>query len=384
MLIGVDSGGHADDLLESLAPTGRDRPLTWHLALGVLRRRGSLDAMLQPHLRAPIAHLDPPVRAALRLGAFELHFGRTRDHAAVHQAVALSRVIGAGRASGLVNAVLRRVSTATLPTDPSLDVPPWLAERLRPWPQWLAKLHEPSPVCGVWRSATDTIPAIDGGPVRAAGQVVPGTFRFADGEGAITERPGFSEGKWWVMDPASVAVSDLLHHSLPEGASILDACAAPGGKSLRLASQGHPVTAVDLEARRLSLVTENALRVGVSVETATHDWLTGPFRGTYGGVLVDAPCSALGVIRRHPDIRWQRQPTDPSAMAIRQRQILGNAATHVAPDGVLVYSVCSPLPEEGIAVVERLSNFVVEQTWSSAPPQDDEDGFQAFVLRRKA
>ena len=199
--------------------------------------------------------------------------------------------------------------------------------------------------------------------------------------------PGFADGRWWVMDPASVVVADLLHEAIPEGAAVLDACAAPGGKTLRLATLDHTVRAIDLEPHRLKLLGEGSRRVGVSdrVTPEVHDWLTGPLpeQPQFAGVLVDAPCSALGIVRRHPEIRWRRLPSDPPAMAIRQRAILQQAATHVSEDGVLVYSVCSPLPEEGPAVVESLEDFQVVLAWSSAPPVGDEDAFQAFVLRRR-
>jgi len=384
VLLGVEEGAHSDDLLEQLAPVGRDRTLTWHLVLGVLRRQGRIDAALAPHVKRGLGRLDPGVRAVLRLGTFELHHSRTLDHAAVHQAVELARVLRMGRASGLVNAVLRKVSRSEVPSDPYLDLPDWLKKRFADWPEWVGRLGTPSPVCGVWRDADAPVDAVDGGPAQAAGAVVDGTFVVAPGEGSIADRPGFAEGAWWVMDPASVAVADLLHEAVPAHSALLDACAAPGGKALRLATHQHPVLATDLESTRLARVDEAAQRVGVAVSTRVHDWLTGsiPDVKQFDGVLVDAPCSALGIIRRHPEVRWRRLPSDPAAMAIRQRQILRNAAKHVAPGGALVYSVCSPLPEEGAAVATGLDGFTLERSWSTAPPVGDEDGFQAFVLRR--
>ena len=386
VLLGVEGGAPADDLLEQLAPQGRDRTLTWHLALGVLRRLGSLDHVLAPFSRRPLDALDPPVRAVLRLGAFELLYGRTRAHAAVHQSVDLTRVLRAGRATKFVNAVLRKVAAVEAPEDPFLDLPPWLRARFADWPEWVARMAEPPPICGVWRDPSETIEAVDGGPAPSGGRQPVGAFRVAPGEGSVAERPGFAAGAWWVMDPSSVVVADLLHAAVPSDAVLLDACAAPGGKTLRLATHGHAVVAVDLEPHRLERVGEGSHRVGVAdrVTTRVHDWLSGPLpdADTFAGVLVDAPCSALGIVRRHPEIRWRRLPSDPSSMAIRQRQILASAAQHVAPGGVVVYSVCSLLPEEGVAVAEGLAGFEVEEAWSSAPPRGDEDAFQAFVLRR--
>jgi len=384
VLLGVEEGAHSGSLLEQLAPHGRDRGLTWHLVLGVLRRQGRIDHALSPHVRRGLHRLDPGVRAVLRLGAFELHHSRTQDHAAVHQAVELARVLRMGRASGLVNAVLRKVSRTEAPTDPFLDLPDWLRDRFSEWPDWVSKMGDPSPVCGVWRDAAAPVPAVDGGPASAAGDVVPGAFTLAPGEGSVADRPGFQDGAWWVMDPSSVAVADLLHHAVSDNAPILDTCAAPGGKSMRLATQGHAVIATDLEPGRLALVDEAAARIGVSVDTRAHDWVAGTIPGLeqFSGVLVDAPCSALGIVRRHPEIRWRRLASDPAAMSIRQRQILRNASQHVMVGGALVYSVCSPFPEEGAQVVADLKGFELEASWSSAPPSGDEDAFQAFVLRR--
>lgn len=385
-LLGVERGANADDLLEQLAPQGRDRPLTWHLTLGVLRRQGSIDHVLSPYSRRPIAKLDPPVRAVLRIGAFELLYGRTRAHAAVHQAVDLVRALRAGRASKFVNAVLRKVVQAKAPDDPYLDLPAWLQTRFADWPDWVARLHQPPPVCGVWTAPEHRTPELEDGPATAGGRAPEGAFRLVAGEGPVTQRQGFMDGNWWVMDPSSVVVADLLHEHVAPGARLLDACAAPGGKTLRLASLGHPVHSVDLEPHRLAMVGEGSRRVHVAdrVTTEVHDWLSGPMAtGTrFAGVLVDAPCTALGIVRRHPEIRWRRMVSDPPAMAIRQRAILKNAATHVADDGVLVYSVCSPLPEEGHAVAESLDGFRILHAWSSAPPAGDEDAFQAFVLER--
>jgi 16S rRNA (cytosine967-C5)-methyltransferase len=386
VLLGVEGGAPADDLLEQLAPEGRDRTLTWHLALGVLRRQGSLDHVLRPFSRRSIESLDAPVRAVLRLGAFELLYGRTLAHAAVHQAVDLARALRAGRATKFVNAVLRKVVDAPCPTDPFLDLPLWLQDRFSDWPDWVARLSQPSPICGVWRNDKDRSEEVFGGQASAGGHTPAGAFVLAPGEGSVADRPGFSDGAWWVMDPASVVVADLLHESVPASARLLDACAAPGGKTLRLATLGHSIEAVDLEPHRMAKVAEGARRVGVSdqVQMRIHDWLSGPIPGLdpVPGVLVDAPCSALGIVRRHPEIRWRRLPSDPLAMAIRQRQILASAAHHVAPGGALIYSVCSPLPEEGEAVAESLDGFEIERAWSSAPPVGDEDAFQAFVLRR--
>ncbi|MEC8425319.1 MAG: RsmB/NOP family class I SAM-dependent RNA methyltransferase, partial [Myxococcota bacterium] len=196
---------------------------------------------------------------------------------------------------------------------------------------------------------------------------------------------GFAEGRWWVMDPAAAAVADLAVGAAAGPAPrILDACAAPGGKSLRMASRGSGVVAVDQSATRLARVKEASIRTGLPVETVQHDWLKGPQPdlGKFDVVLVDAPCTGLGTIRRHPEIKWRRLPTDPAAMALRQRMILGAASQHVVPGGALVYAVCSPMEEEGEPVVASLQGWHVRDRLATFPPAGDEDAFQAFVLER--
>lgn len=390
VLLAVERGGYAEDLLAELAPAAdADRRLAWHLVLGVMRRQGAIDSLLAEVSGRGLGRMDPPARIALRIGLFEVALARTPLHAAVDQAVELCRACGAPRATGFVNAVLRKAAGFPLPQDPALDLPPWLRERWLPdMADWVARLAEAPPLCGVWRDPRDPVPELTTAPARAGGAEVPGAFIVVDPHGPVDHMPGFAEGAWWVMDPAAAAVADLGLAPGPDtgrGLRALDACAAPGGKSLRLAASGAEVLSVDLEPRRLDLVEEAASRTGLPLSTRVHDWLEGPLPGVgadFDIVLVDAPCTGLGTVRRHPEIRWRRGPTDPAGMALRQRRILAAAATHVAPGGRLVYSVCSPMPEEGPGVVQTLADFEVERAWSSVPPLDDEDAFQAFVLRR--
>ncbi len=380
-LIAIERGAHAEDILPTLAPAGVDRALAWHITYGVLRRQGSLDAALRPFLRKSISRLDPSVRVALRVGLLEGALSRTPVHAAVDQAVELVRKLGSPRASGLVNAVLRRAIPAPIPDDPFCDLPPWLAKRWADCPEWVRRLREPARIC---------VATVDGQPpdgltttpAHAISEEVCGAY-WVDGQsGAVENWAGFDSGRWWVMDPAAAAVADLC--GAAPGMRILDACAAPGGKSFRMMAAGAEVLAVDLEPARLERLKEGAARLSMPVRVAVHDWLTGPMPGgeTFSVVLVDAPCTGLGVVRRRPEIRWRRLPSDPAAMVLRQRPILQAAAAHVAPGGRLVYAVCSPMVEEGEGAVAALDGWQIERRWSSAPPAGDEDAFQAIVLRR--
>jgi 16S rRNA (cytosine967-C5)-methyltransferase len=153
-----------------------------------------------------------------------------------------------------------------------------------------------------------------------------------------------------------------------------------------MVSAGLDVTAIEVSEARIARLSENLERLSMKVEIIQHDWLNGPLSEApeyYDAVLVDAPCTGLGTVRRHPEILWRRHPADPKAMAIRQLQILTHASAHVKPGGALIYAVCSPEPEEGLQVVQMLSGWTVERSWSSVPPVKDEDAFQAFILRRE-
>lgn len=400
-LVKVDAGAHIEDALAKLAPADpRDRGQAWFVALGVLRRRGEVDAALRGPLTQPIGGLDPEVRAALRLGAFEKLFGRAGDHAVVNEAVEVVKALGAGRAKGLVNAVLRRVRPAEeLSRADALNHPAWLVAR---WTdrygteavdQWCQRNAEPAPLCLVSRAepaiVADTLrqKGLEPEPVRLAGRDLPGAFRLGVREGRVTELPGFSDGLFWVQDPAAVAVADLV--AATPGERILDACAAPGGKSFRLLTQGAVVTAVDHRGARLQRLREGLERLALTATLRHHDWSEGPLPDAgdpFDAVLVDAPCTGLGTVRRHPEIRWRRQLTDVLALPAVQLDILSGASAHVRSGGRLVYAVCSPEPEEGRGVIDAFlatnPDFSLDSDLSTAPPAHHEDAHYAARLIR--
>lgn len=399
-LLDIERGAHSDHALAQHAPSdGRERGLAWFLVLGALQRRGQIDAALRDRLSRPIESLDPPVRVALRLGTFEKLFGRAAPHAVVHQGVEIVRAIGAPRAAGLVNAVLRRVEpAASLAEHDALDHPAWLVARWteRYGPEatcaWCEMNGTPAPLAVALHPRAADLPGrwqregLRVEPARAAGAIVPLAALIIDPPGAVPELEGFDQGDFWVQDPAAVAVADLVRPQ--PGDRVLDACAAPGGKSARLAAAGARVTSVD-RADRLGLLDELNERLGLQVERIEHDWLNGPCPALvepFDTVLVDAPCTGLGTVRRHPEIRWRRQLPDLLAAAERQRKILAAAATHVAPGGRLIYAVCSPEPEEGVQVVADFLQahpaFEQHRALNTAPPQHDEDGHYAAVLTR--
>ena len=390
----VEEGHHLEEVLAHEAPSqDPDRSLAWFLAYGIQRCRGRVDAALRANLRQPLEALEPPVRAALRLGSFELQFARTGQHAAVHQAVEVVKALRLARASGLVNAVLRRVRSGQASGADAVDAPPWMYAR---WgarygreaaDAWLMQATEPPPLFVVANGDADAFHSA----VSAMGHAIEPTevakvFRLDELRGRIEDLPGFADGAFWVQDLASVRVADLARVQV--GQTVLDACAAPGGKSFRMAEQGATVFAADRSRARLGLMRESVQRLSLDIRVKTHDWSTGAIENapTFDTVLVDAPCSAVGTLRRHPEIKWRRQLMDVLGMPVVQREILQNAATHVREGGALVYAVCSPEPEEGPGVIDTFvqthPEFSVEETFVTAPPQSGEDAFFGARLVR--
>jgi len=380
-LIAVEDGAFAEEVLAKHAPKGgSDRGLAWHLCLGTLRLQGALDQAIQPHLRQPIDKLDAPVRCALRMGTFEATQSRTPARAAVDQSVEAVRAVGYGRASGLVNAVLRKTSIGSISDDPVDNLPAWLAERWAPHTEWLRRIQSPARI----NIAGTPPPDLDCEQARLGDHLVPDVWQLPEGIGAIPALDGFHEGAFWVMDPSAAHVADMVCEQVGPTGSVLDACAAPGGKSFRMVRHGLDVVAIDRETSRLDRMAKNIDRLGLELTLDQHDWMDGPHpsKELFDAVLVDAPCSALGTVRRHPEILWRRQLGDLRAQSVIQRQVLRNAARHVKPGGTLVYAVCSPEKEEGREVVDSMSGWEVSGEWSSVPPHGDEDAFQAFVLHR--
>ncbi len=371
----------------------QDRAQAWFLARGVLQRRSALDYLIDRWSRKPSKRLDAVPRACLRVAFFELRFGRAPQRAVVHEAVEACRAHRAAHAAGFVNAVLRRHDAEVqVPDRLALGHPEWWLTR---WEErigveatqaWAERNNEPKPLTIVQRTGASDLTALFAEtdrelvPGHAAGEPIPGSFECASKTGEIASLPGFADGAFWVQDAASTMVADLVRAA--PGLRVLDACAGRGGKSFRLADRGCEVVACDRREDALGQLTDEARRLGLSVTCRVHDWTTGcpeDWLSSFDAVLVDAPCSALGTMRRHPDIRWTRQPTDPLAMSIRQSELLDAVAACVRPGGQLVYAVCSPEPEEGQEVAEAFSDrtpfYRLERLWNSVPPHANEDAF---------
>jgi 16S rRNA (cytosine967-C5)-methyltransferase len=433
-----DAGAYADLTLRAelgrCALPARDRALATELVYGTLRWRGRLDALLERVLSRRLDALEASVLDLLRLGAYQLVFcDRVPDAAAVSESVRLAHAAKLGRASGLVNAALRRLArdqaTIVLPAladDPfghlvhALSIPPWVARR------WLAAfgseeaaalgaaLNQPAPRTlrtNRQRGSRDALIAelherkIDAIPCRLA----PDGVRLV-GPADPARDPAFIEGRMTMQDEASQLVVELLDPQ--PGERVLDTCAAPGGKATasaeRVGAEGL-VVAVDRHERRLGLVARDAERLGLGnlrslVADATRRMPDDLTPGSFDRVLVDAPCSGIGAWRRNPDARWRATADAPARLATMQLAILRRAVPLLAPGGALVYSTCTWTPEENEAVIEALLARVPELR--RAPPAalppalvpllDDEgvlrtlphhhdaDGFFAVRLERRA
>jgi len=358
-----------------LAP--RDRALVTELVYGTLRRRNTLDWALAPHSRRPLSSLDAAVRNILRLGAYQLlYLEGIPARAACNESVETARRFGFTSAAGLVNAVLRHLQRS-LPLvfpdareDPASHLalyhshPRWLvAEWLETYgfeetAALLAAGNLPAPFT-VRANTLKTTPAELARRLEAAG--VPATpARFAP-EGlylekaAAAENPLFAAGWYFIQDEAAMLAARALAPS--PGALVIDLCSAPGGKTTHLAALmggGGQILAVDVHPHRLDLLAENCRRLGVAnVRGHLADGRSLPgYHARADFVLVDAPCSGLGVLRRRPDLRWRKSPEDMAGLAVLQAELLDEAARCLRPGGVVVYSTCTIRRAENEAQVE--------------------------------
>ena len=348
------SGRGAHPALAALAD--RDRALMRRLTATVLRRLGTLRHALAGFLDKGFPGDAPRVETILLVGAAQILWLDVPDHAAVDLSVRLAQADRrAGRYAGLVNAVLRRVAQnrdAVLAEPATRDMPDWLLAR------WVA--HYGADTAHAVAEADGHEPALDISvkqdaahwAERLRGRVLPtGTVRTI-AHGAVSLLPGFAEGAWWVQD-AAASIPALLLGDV-RGLAVADLCAAPGGKTAQLAAAGAQVTAIDRSPARMGRLKENMARLGLAADMQVADaleWQGGPF----DAVLLDAPCSATGTIRRHPDVPWLRGgASDLSQLTALQQRLLDRAAALVKPGGRIVYCVCSLEPEEGEAQIAAL------------------------------
>ncbi|HEY1309384.1 MAG TPA: transcription antitermination factor NusB [Pseudolabrys sp.] len=344
------SGKAAHTGLAGLAD--RDRALMRRLVATVLRRLGTLRQLVGGFLEKGFPADAPRAETILLIGAAQILWLEVPDHAAVDLSVRLAQADRrAARYAGLINAVLRRVAqsrTTTLPARVTRDTPEWLVKR---WTKRYgaetaraiaeANGHEPALDLTVKSDA-------ESWAERLRGRVLPtGTVRTI-AHGAISLLPGFTEGAWWVQDTAASLPARLLGDV--RGKQVVDLCAAPGGKTAQLAFAGAQVTAVDRSAARLNRLRENMARLSLQADTVVADALEWQPESSNGGpfdaVLLDAPCSSTGTIRRHPDVPWLKSEADITVLVSLQQRLLDRAVELLKPGATLVYCVCSLEPEE--------------------------------------
>ncbi|MEM8987121.1 MAG: transcription antitermination factor NusB [Pseudomonadota bacterium] len=352
---------------------GPDRAFARALTSTTLRRLGAVDAVIDGFLNKPLTKNAAPAEDILRLGAAQILYLETPPHAAVSTAVALADAMKNARPfKGLINAVLRKIGDrgASLADELPLRIntPGWL------WRSWeraygaqtarkIVEAHLSEAMLDI--SAKDD-PA--GWADRLEGEVLAtGTVRRAT-TNRIAALPGFDEGAWWVQDAAAALPARLLGDVADR--RVIDLCAAPGGKTMQLAAAGAQVLAVDKSGDRMRRVRRNLERAMLSAETVASDMLDWRPETPAPFVLLDAPCSATGTIRRHPDLPWIKSEEDVAGLVKLQAAMINAAADMTAPGGTLVYCVCSLQPEEGAAQIEAALGRRVDLARAPITPEE--------------
>ena len=416
----VLDGRSLDDVFARVeAKDQRDLALAKNLAYGVLRELRLLDALAQKLFSRPVNN-GSWGEILVWLGIYQLRATRVPPHAAVSETVEASRWVGAPELASVVNACLRRYIKEADELEDYLDTvspavqasyPDWLADTVvADWGDQAGAVlnagNQQAPMTLRVNRRKVTVDEVlerwqgqDIG-VEPVGPDTPDAVRL-DHASAVEALPGFASGWASVQDASAQHAADLL--DLAPGLKVLDACAAPGGKTAHMLEREKTldVTALDISGQRLIRVEENLRRLKVSARIVkgnaaeSTDWWDGT---PFDRILIDAPCSGTGVIRRHPDIKWLRRAEDIPAMAARQAQMLQNLWPCLKPGGLLVYATCSILRAEGVDVIEAFLKATpdagavpIEATWGSAEvvgrriaPGGDFDGFYYAVLEKRA
>ena len=420
-----------DGTLKATTLSERDRALLTELTYGTLRWRGNIDARLRQNLRRPLADTEGFVRNLLRVTVYQLFFlDKIPDYAAVNEAVELAKSHRGSKTAGFVNGVLRNVlrrkngdtqapsADNSIPTlAAELSHPEWLVQR------WLAEFGL-SEATALMRANNERAPLVlranrvkcnrdqlltrlrDHGIAATPTPLSPQGIAI-ESSGNVEKLPGFAEGLFQVQGESSQLVAFLLAPSA--GERILDACAAPGGKATHIAElmdDSGTVVALDNSSRGLDRIRDNITRLNLrSIQIARADAtqeLSGDLGAPYDRILVDAPCSGLGTLRSHPEIKWQRQERDIRRLSELQAMILNRVAAYLKPGGVLVYSTCTLTHDENQRLVEAFllahQEFELEDAprylaasaqamvrghfFQALPQRDHTDGFFAARLRK--
>jgi len=364
----LDAHWPQDRYFQSAAPS--DRAFAQLLAKTTLRRLGQIDDLLARFLEQPIDKQNSRIMHALRLGVTQLIWLETPPHAAVHSAVEMTKQLKLEKYSGLVNAVLKRVAKegpeiVAAQDAPKLNTPGWL------WQSWekaygekttraIAEQHLKEPPLDLTvKSDPDFWATQLGGVVMPTGSV-----RLTDAKN-ITHLKGFNEGDWWVQDMAATIPARLLGDVKHK--RVIDLCAAPGGKTAQLAAGGARVSAVDVSKDRIAMLKTNVHRLKLTADYVTSDATKWAPAEAPDAILLDAPCTATGTLRRHPDVAWHRHLEDVARLPDVQKKLLHHAFDMLKPHGTLVYAVCSLQPEES---EQQITTFLKEQKNASLMPVD--------------
>lgn len=364
----------------------RDRALVEAICFAALRDRARYAAALDAWMPKPLGHRDHPLRALLYTGFAQIDALRLPAHAAVDATVDAARALGRTHQAGLVNALLRRALREPLPAgDAASTWPDWLRETVRAdWGTQADALFAASASAApLWlrvnaraASRADYLARLAEAGIEASADAVLRDAVVLPGSRAVAELPGFAEGEVSVQDGSAQAVADAL--GAAPGARVLDACAAPGGKAAHLLERDPALrlTALDIDARRVRRTAETLQRVApqaqVTLKAADATALSTWWDGTpFDAVLLDAPCSATGIVRRQPDVLLHRRPSDLEALVATQAALLDALWATVAPGGVLLYATCSVLRSENALQAEA---FLARHADARALPLDDAYG----------
>ena len=411
---------HGQNLSESIhghSADTRSRAHAAHLAYGVLRWLNALDWLAGQLLQRPMKKKDRDIQRLVLLGIFQLWKDGTPPHAAINETAGCARLLGKSWAVGLVNAVLRRFQREQegllggLQNEPQRFAHPgWLLEALQTdWPgQWESILRANNCQPPMWLRMNPgydlaaSIAALEQDGLQVSPHPAAANARKIDPPRPVSAIPGFREGRLSVQDAAAQLAADLLEAD--DGQRILDACAAPGGKTGHLLEmvEDAELVALDRSKTRLQRVQENLDRLGFSTRATLitadasrpDDWWDG---NSFDRILLDAPCSATGVIRRHPEIKWLRDPGQVQEAVMMQASLLRALWPLLAPGGILVYATCSILHAENVAQVASFladttdaEHLPLEAEWGREvdfgrqilPGDQDMDGFYYARLRK--
>jgi len=384
----IDSHMPLDDAFNAVPDSMqvRDRAFVRQLVTTVLRRLGHIDGLIDASLKKPLPPAMTVVRNVLRGGIAQLLYMDVPDHAAINTSVDLLERQKDKRTAGfkgLVNAILRRITREgpemLAKLDPSDTTPDWL------WNAWVATHGKD--IAQAINDAHLVEPPLDitlmpdedkaEWAEKLEATILPSGSLRRTGGGRIYDLPGYEEGSWWVQDMAATLPAKLLGDVA--GQEIIDMCAAPGGKTAQLVAAGATVIAVDRSGPRLKRLRENLKRLNLRADVIEADGKSWQVKGEkVDALLLDAPCSTTGTMRRHPDVAWLKSDEDVATMVPLQAAILDNCAKMVKPGGTLVYCVCSLQPEEGATQIER---FLADNAdFERAPVTADEPGMSTDFI----